>query len=135
MVRRLAGRREEQGNGLGQVTDNVVTLFKQPLGDVTAFGCPTAQEGSVHRAFRPAVAEDGHRPEPVLIGGFAKIVRQRRHLGVGFGRLIEGGEEFGKLLHDGQVCSSYNAQKLPTVLHSQQKKPPGRSPERFFYLV
>ena len=95
----LNRRRQDQRDGFAQIAHDRVAFLEQPERDARPFRGPVAQPGGGDQPARAPPAQQCHAPEPVGFWRLAEILRHRRHLDGGFGRLIETREERGKAVH------------------------------------
>ena len=91
-VARGACVRENEGDGLGQVTDLVVTLLEQPIRYARGFGGPCAQFTRRYQTLGAPAAQEMDSPGGVHRRSAPEVLDQRSHLLVGCGGLIYRGE-------------------------------------------
>ncbi len=87
----------DQGDGLGEVADEVVGVGEE-LG-VDALDREGAEHGGLHRVERQVAGDRRQRPATVGVGGGAQVVGEELQLAVAGGREGEAFQELGEAAH------------------------------------
>ena len=76
----LPRRRQQQGDGLGEIAYRVVAFLEQPQRQAGGLGGPLAQAHVRHGALEPATREEVERPGGVGGRRLGEVALERRHL-------------------------------------------------------
>jgi hypothetical protein len=99
-------RRQNVGDGFGQVADRVIAFVEQPVVQRCPLDRVLAQQPGRHRLPRLAAGQKVDRPGGIGRTGACEIGLQRGQLAVGGGSRVQFGVEAGKLTHGGRApCS------------------------------
>ena len=92
MIHLLRRVGQNEADGLGEVTDDVIAFLEQPVRQARDLGRPFPQPRGRHRALGAATGKKGDHPDAILGRCRAEIACQRIDLHPGLGGLVDPGE-------------------------------------------